>query len=330
MDSLVTVIIPCYQQGRFLPEAVASLQRQSYANWEAIIVNDGSTDDTESIARRLCGNDPRLRYLSKRNGGLSSARNAGLRSSTGAYIQLLDADDLLDARKFERQVAVFLDHPEVSVVYGNAKYFTDGAFGEFRRSWSPHGPAGDWIAERWSDAGPFLGKLVNGNLLPVCTPLLRRSLTDLVGEFKEGLGTHEDWDYWVRCAASGARFAFHDLAGTESFIRVHDGCMTADPQHMKSGEYLARLGYHEILPPGAARDLNLAHLLAYCYSRGEKGRRERYASLSRACSARERCLVEISRLCDAGGRLSSLACRLGQRLPWRFRLRISALGFGFC
>ena len=83
MNDLVSVIIPCYQQGRFLPEAVASLQRQTHANWEAIIVDDGSTDDTDMIARRLCANDPRLRFLSKPNGGLSSARNAGLRIATG-------------------------------------------------------------------------------------------------------------------------------------------------------------------------------------------------------------------------------------------------------
>lgn len=330
MHDLVTVIIPCYQQGRFLPEAVLSLQAQTHANWEAIIVNDGSTDATESVARSLCSNEPRLRYLSKPNGGLSSARNAGLRIATGGYIQLLDADDRLDSRKFERQLGVFFHHPEVSVVYGNAQYFSDGAFGEFRRSWRSDGPPDDWIVGRWSDPRPLLRKLVDGNLLPVCTPLLRRSLTELVGEFNEDLATNEDWEYWVRCAALGAQFAFHDLAGTGSFIRVHDGCMTTNPQRMQLGESLARMSYHEILPPGDTREINLAHLLGYCYSPGEGGRCERYARLSQTCSARERCLVEISKLCDVGGRLSSIANRLGHRLPWRIRLRMTALGFGFC
>lgn len=126
-QDLVTVIIPCYQQGHFLHDAVSSLQTQTYTNWEAIIVNDGSSDETASVARFLCDADSRVRYLEKHNGGLSSARNAGLALANGNWIQFLDADDLLLPQKFEKQVAAASGKNKGALTY--CDYFF-GAFDE--------------------------------------------------------------------------------------------------------------------------------------------------------------------------------------------------------
>ena len=95
MNVLVSIIVPCYNQAHFLNESLDSVINQSYPNWECIIVNDGSPDNTEEIAKKWCKNDKRFQYLEKENGGLSSARNAGIKISKGEFILPLDADDIL-------------------------------------------------------------------------------------------------------------------------------------------------------------------------------------------------------------------------------------------
>lgn len=100
-NPLVSIIVPCYNQAQFLDEALQSVLAQTYTNWECIIVNDGSPDNTEELAEKWVSKDSRFIYLKKKNGGLSSARNTGLEVAKGDYIQFLDSDDFLDKTKLE-------------------------------------------------------------------------------------------------------------------------------------------------------------------------------------------------------------------------------------
>ena len=90
---LVSIIIPCYNQAKFLQETLQSVNHQTYSNWECIIINDGSPDNTEEIALEWCYKDVRFKYFKKENGGLSSARNFGILHARGDLILPLDADD---------------------------------------------------------------------------------------------------------------------------------------------------------------------------------------------------------------------------------------------
>ncbi len=101
MTPLVSIIIPCYNQDKFLDETLQSILNQSYINWECIIVNDGSTDDSETIAKNWAAKDTRFTYFYKNNNGVSAARNYALDRVKGDYIQFLDADDVLHNRKLE-------------------------------------------------------------------------------------------------------------------------------------------------------------------------------------------------------------------------------------
>ena len=96
MNPLISVIVPCYNQAQYLDECLQSVLDQTYQNWECIIVNDGSPDHTEEIAKRWLEKDNRFRYIYKDNGGLSSARNAGIREAKGEYLFFLDSDDSLN------------------------------------------------------------------------------------------------------------------------------------------------------------------------------------------------------------------------------------------
>lgn len=102
----VSVIIPCYNQALFLPKAIASLQAQTLEDWECIIVDDGSTDNTAEIASNLMLKDDRIRLIQKQNGGSASARDLGLKHVQGEYVQFLDADDKIEPEKFERQISL--------------------------------------------------------------------------------------------------------------------------------------------------------------------------------------------------------------------------------
>src|SRR4051794_34828743 len=119
----ISVVVPAYNYAQFLPVALDSIIAQTYADWECIIVDDGSTDDTAAVADAYVRRDPRFRYIHQANRGLAGARNTGVRNATGDAIQFLDADDRLLPPKLERHAAYLEAHPECDIVYGDVWFF---------------------------------------------------------------------------------------------------------------------------------------------------------------------------------------------------------------
>jgi glycosyltransferase involved in cell wall biosynthesis len=247
---LVSVVIPCYLQANYLRECVRQLRQQTLFAWEAIIVNDGSPDDTEVVARSLMAADARLRYVSKANGGLSSARNAGLRAATGQFIQFLDADDWLDPRKLETQTACLQTCPKVDIAFGNAWYFREAEPGRFMRGGyaPPWRRNQNWIRDRAMIATPMVEKLLANNQFPVCSALVRKTLFDRVGGFNEELKRLEDWEFWIRGAVAGATFEYVDAADSDARIRMHSSTMTADVWQMREAELTLARAVLQYLP----------------------------------------------------------------------------------
>ncbi len=123
MDVLVTIVVPCYKQAHFLKDSLQSVLEQTYTNWECIIVNDGSPDNTESIAEKWSALDSRFKYIKKDNGGLSSARNAGIAISKGEYILPLDADDVLHQDYLAFLVPELNGNQSLAIVSCNSRFF---------------------------------------------------------------------------------------------------------------------------------------------------------------------------------------------------------------
>ena len=121
---LISVVIPAYNAELFLDETLESVLSQTYENWECIIVNDGSTDSTESVAKKWCEKDSRFRLTDKENGGLSSARNWGIKESKAEYIAFLDADDILTPDSLEVRINVLIEQ-NVDLVATKLQHFTD-------------------------------------------------------------------------------------------------------------------------------------------------------------------------------------------------------------
>ncbi|RCW30040.1 glycosyltransferase [Marinilabilia salmonicolor] len=237
-NPLVSIIVPCYNQANFLGETLESVLNQEYFYWECIIVNDGSTDDTENVAKSFLEKDKRFKYIKKENGGLSSARNIGIINCTGQYIQFLDSDDLLSSMKIKTQIETFQKDIHGDIVIGKSLYFEDGVWGTFYCDISMNSR----VKNRNSDIrknGRMLKELLSHNQFSVSAPIIKREIFDVIGVFDETLKSYEDWDLWLRCALNGCRFK---MCCKESitYIRIHKKSMSWNFERMNSA-------YHQMM-----------------------------------------------------------------------------------
>ncbi len=230
---LVSVVVPSYNYGHLIGETLDSLAAQTYGAWECVVVDDGSTDDTRAVVERYAARDARVRYVRQENARQAAARNNGVRHSSGAYFQFLDADDMLEPRKFERQVGYLESHADVDIVYSNVRYFdSEGAgLGQSRR-YSVWDDGGLWMPEVSGRGRALMPRLLRNNIMVVNAPLVRRRVVEAVGEFDEGLTPVEDWDYWARCAAAGFAFRYDDAEGVRALVRAHELSASLDGRRM--------------------------------------------------------------------------------------------------
>ncbi|RUT70387.1 glycosyltransferase family 2 protein [Flavobacterium cupreum] len=127
MNPLVSIIVPCYNQGQYLGEALESVSNQTFSNWECLIIDDGSVDNTAAVAQSFAARDSRFVYLFKENGGVSSTRNFGIEAAKGAFIQFLDSDDILEKTKLELSLLQLElpENKEVKIVISNFRMIAD-------------------------------------------------------------------------------------------------------------------------------------------------------------------------------------------------------------
>ena len=224
------MIVPTYNYGCFIGQTLECLRAQTYVNWECIVVDDGSTDDTAERVSRFMEQDARFKFLRQENARQAAAKNNGLQNSAGEYIQFLDADDLIEPQKFEQQVEYLEAHPEVDIVYGSMRYFkTEVPDERLYWVWGENKP---WMPETSGSGREVLTALVRQNIMVINSPMIRRRVVDAVGLFDNKLPPAEDWDYWLRCAAAGMRFEFKELPGTLALVRWHSSSSSQDRRRM--------------------------------------------------------------------------------------------------
>ncbi len=194
----VSVIIPAYNAAKHLRETLASVLAQSHENFEVIVVDDGSTDQTVDVLKSF---GAQIRWIVQPHQGQAHAVNHGIRMSTGDYLAYFDADDLMLPKKLEVQARYLDEHPEVDVVYTDL-YCTEPGSGTTRRKYEP--------------IDPFV--LLQRCCVCRITVMCRRVCVQTVGLFNEHITGSDDWDMWVRMSER-CRMAYLDQALSE--YRIH-------------------------------------------------------------------------------------------------------------
>jgi glycosyltransferase involved in cell wall biosynthesis len=202
-----SIIIPCYNQAHFLNDALQSLLLQLFTDWEAIIVNDGSLDDTSLVANEWTKRDNRVRLVEQQNAGLSAARNAGIACASGLYIALLDADDKYGP-DFLQSVNTHLDKGFGLVCCGYTYFNTKGTIHRIVRQ---------------SEQLDFRS-ILTGNLFPPVAVAFQRQVLDKTGLFDTDLKSAEDWDLWIRMFKAGIKLSVIEDALV--YYRVSENSMS--------------------------------------------------------------------------------------------------------
>jgi len=198
----VSIIVPCFNQAQYLEEALQSVLEQTYSNWECIIVNDGSPDNTEEVAQKWVDKDSRFVYLFKENGGLSSARNAGIAMAKGEFILNLDSDDKYHPTFLEKGTAILISDSSIGVVSSwGVRFIGDKQFGEFK-------PNGGNIRDfLFSNAA-------------IGTSLFRKDCWEKAGCYDEKMKLgYEDWEFYIRVCQKG--WNVHIIEEVLFFYRQH-------------------------------------------------------------------------------------------------------------
>ena len=219
MANLVSVVIPSYNSAHLVSAAVQSVLQQTYANVEAIIVDDGSTDDTRQVAERWVAQDQRVVYIHQQNKGLGGARNTGIDHAKGEFIAFLDADDLFYPDKIRLQLELLLSQPELGMVLGGYRFAdvkTDEDLAE-QRPWQHHP---NLNLDTWLMGCPT----------SPCGVLARTEWVRRVGGFAS-LRRAEDKDMWLRMAYAGCQMAW--TPEVVCAYRIHADQMTHDGRAQK-------------------------------------------------------------------------------------------------
>jgi len=228
----VSVVVPFLNAARYLPEAIASMQNQTFHDWEMVLVDDGSTDGSTGIVARAASADPRIRQLRRPRapGSAAAARNLGIFEAHGEFVAFLDADDVYEPNNLQSRLEAFKAHPEVMMVYGPTRWWHPGAE---RRDWT-EGMRRE--AGRVHDPPELLNRVVLmqlGHVPCTCGVMIRRRALDLTGGFEEAFRLYEDQTLWVKLMV---HFPVYVIPVVGARYRQHADSVTAHSQ--RAGVYV--------------------------------------------------------------------------------------------
>lgn len=230
----ISIVIPCFNYGHFLGDALKSVLAQDFANWECIVVDDGSTDDSLSVAAKFAESDLRFHVIHQQKSGVCAARNAALTIAKGTFIQLLDADDGIAPTKLRIQYEYLNQHPEAALVYGDALFFSE-SMNELQHTRGEQVRKHSDLRRNACGEG-LVHSFVQENFIEISCPLFRRSMLETIGLFDPRFRSYEDWQFWFHAARAGFCFHYLPQEGTETWIRYgHPSLMSQLKQMNASG-----------------------------------------------------------------------------------------------
>ncbi|GAB1542109.1 glycosyltransferase [Scytonema sp. NUACC21] len=245
----ISIIVPAYNAEHTILETIKSVQKQTFSDFEIIVINDGSTDRTLEILNAIA--DSRLKIFSYENGGLPVARNRGIAHATGEFLAFLDADDLWSPDKLELQLAALKQHPEAGVAY-SWTHFMD----EQGKSFHADEPI-------FFEGNVYRNLLVKNFLASGSNPLIRKQAIESVGEFYPPAGGSADWDYWLRLAA---HWHFVVVPKPQIFYRQSSSSMSSKIEFMEQCKFIVLERAFQAARPELQALKNQSLANAYQYS----------------------------------------------------------------
>ena len=205
MNPFFSIIIPCYNQAHFLSDCLNSIKEQFFESWEALVINDGSPDNTSEIVIKFALEDKRIKLIEKKNGGLSSARNEGIRNAQGDFIIFLDADDLIINNCLH----------EYSKILNENNLFVQCGYQSFSKINKIIYKRKNIIYNK-----DFHETILFSNVGPVNGFVISKKIIKKVGFFDEGLTSCEDWDYWIRFSKLGYKpYIVNEIFAAFRYVR---------------------------------------------------------------------------------------------------------------
>jgi glycosyltransferase involved in cell wall biosynthesis len=227
----VSVIIPLYNQQRYIGEALQSVLQQTFPDWECLVINDGSTDGSRDTALSCMQQDSRIRLIDQPNQGLSAARNRGLAEARGRYIQFLDADDCIDRQKLRLQIEA------LSLVRSPALSYTD----YYSTTDDLHSPHTFYLSPRFLTGSPLCELILRWETqlsIPIhCFLFDSTFFTDHRIRFDEQLPNHEDWHCWMNIFSLKPEICYIDQK--LAVYRIHGSSMARNRLQMADGFRMA-------------------------------------------------------------------------------------------
>ena len=210
---LVSIILPTYNRANLLGRSIGSILGQTYQDWELIIWDDGSTDNTSEVIASF--NDGRIKYFYEDNHGAAYARNRPIEKSQGKLLAFLDSDDEWKVNKLAEQIEVMQTHPEIDVLFTDFDNINEES-GKTSRTFEQYTRVMRSLSVVNSGRGLFIIKecflcsLAKDNFIATDTVMLRRQSLKIVGSFNESLRNSEDFELWWRLGLSNISFAYLD------------------------------------------------------------------------------------------------------------------------
>ncbi len=217
----VSVITPAFNAASFIRDAMDSVRAQTFDDWELLVIDDGSTDDTVEIVKDYMDRDGRIRLLQQSNRGPSAARNHAMSLARGAFFTFLDSDDAWDPEYLASQLEVFRLHPETALVTGVARFRGGSRNGRPMRAFTPG----------YRVLG--LRDIIRDDTSVFIMTIFRRAVFEAIGGMDETQWRSEDYEFWLRAAVAG--FVFRRNARPLGHYRVREGSLSQNTVDMLRG-----------------------------------------------------------------------------------------------
>ncbi len=273
---LFSVIIPAYNYGHYISESIESILNQSFQDWECIIIDDGSKDDTAEVVQHFTEKDARIKYHFQNNAGLSKARNMGISLAKGSYFQFLDADDLLESGKLQHFNETILKHPEADVLYSEGRLFKDSNLNQLLYNYLELEQK-PWTLDVSGKGNKIIIEFLKSNRFLVNMPIVKANIAKEIlfdiqhlsaarfgfahensERFIQG---NDDWDFWTRAALSGAEFfKIPYTLGSYSLLRLHGGSMSTKQLQMISSQIVMRSKWNALIHDPSIKKTNAKFL----------------------------------------------------------------------